>query len=233
MRRFFGTLRNDKIIIENEELVHLKSVLRMKENEEVIVYLNDEYEYLCNLKKIEKNYAECEVKDKWVCPALPNKNIVLFQALAKREKFEFILQKAVELGITKVVPFMSEFCVVKSNENKRQRLETIILNACKQCERSKQMELEDVQSFDKFLSELSEFDVVLFANEREEKRFDFSKLNGKNIAIIVGAEGGFSEKEKQDIISKNAISLSLGKRILRCETASVAMMSMISILSEN
>ena len=90
-----------------------------------------------------------------------------------------------------------------------------------------------ILNFDEMILNLKDFDIVLFANEREENMFQLKNIEEENIAIIVGAEGGFSEIEKEKIKSTKALSLSLGKRILRCETASVAMLSIVSILSGN
>ena len=233
MRRFFGREQNDKIVIENEEYNHLKNVLRLGVGAEIIVSLNDENDYFCQVEKMGKNFAECKVNGKQLCPANPRKNIVLFQAVPKGPKFDFILQKATEIGITKVVPFLTEYCVAKSVD-KKTRYEAVFANACKQCERSIMPVLEKTMSVKEVAATFSDFDIVLFANERvntSEKIKNLEKY--KNIAIIVGAEGGFSQAEKELFVEKGATSVSLGKRILRCETAAVAMMSLVSILSGN
>ena len=234
MRRFFGRKQNDKIIIENDDFKHLKNVLRLGVGAEVIVSLNDEFEYICEIEKFEKNFAVCKVNGKNECPGNPKKEIVLFQAITKGPKFEFIVQKATEIGITTVVPFLSEYCVAKISEHKKERLESIIENACKQCERTIKTKVCNVRKVDDVVNAFSDFDLVLFANEREnagEKIKNLEKYN--KIAIIVGSEGGFSQKEKEKFIDAGAASISLGKRIFRAETASVAMMSLVSILSGN
>jgi len=234
MRRFFGVEKNKKVYIEGEEYNHLRNVLRMNVGDELLVSLNDEFEYVCQIDNFSKMSAVCNIIGKKECEGNPRKNIVIFQAVAKRQKFEFIVQKATEIGISKIVPFMTEFTVAKVTENKMDRLNSIAMNACKQCERTIMPIIEQPKTVKEVLEMLKEFDLVLFANERTdkgEKLKDLAKVN--NIAIIVGAEGGFSQKEKETFIESGATTISLGRRIYRCETASVAMMSLVSILSGN
>ena len=234
MRRFFGRKQDDKIIIEKDDFKHLKNVLRLGVGADVIVSLNDEFEYICEVEKFEKNFAICKINGKKECPGNPKKEIVLFQAITKGPKFEFIVQKATEIGITKVVPFLSEYCVAKISEHKKERLESIIENACKQCERTIKTEVCNVRKVEDVVNLFSDFELVLFANERADVGEKIKNLEKYNkIAIIVGSEGGFSQKEKEKFIDAGATSISLGKRIYRAETASVAMMSLVSILSGN
>ncbi|MBE7076174.1 MAG: 16S rRNA (uracil(1498)-N(3))-methyltransferase [Clostridiales bacterium] len=234
MRRFFGIKKNKKIYIEGEEFNHLKNVLRMNIGDELLVSLNDENEYACQIEKFDKNRAVCKMIGQNECVGNPNKNIVIFQAITKRPKFEFIVQKATEIGITKIVPFVSEYVIAKVTENKIDRLNSIAMNACKQCERSIMPIIENAKKIDEVIAEFKNFDIVLFANERTDKGEKIKNLDKyQNIAIIVGSEGGFSQKEKERFVEEGATSISLGKRIYRCETASVAMMSLVSILSGN
>ncbi len=234
MRRFFGRENKGSIYIEGEEFNHLKNVLRMNVGDELLVSLNDNFDYICSIQKLEKDKAICNINGKRECDGNPRKNITIFQAITKRQKFEFIVQKATEIGITKVVPFVSEFVIAKVTENKIERLKQIAMNACKQCERTIMPTIEKAVKVDDVIAQFKDYDIVLFANERAdvgEKIKNLDKYN--NIAIIVGSEGGFSQKEKEKFIDAGATSISLGKRIYRCETASVAMMSLVSILSGN
>lgn len=234
MRRFFGRKENGQVILEGEEFNHLKNVLRLGVGAEILVSLGDENEYACEVEAFEKKSAICKIIGKKICPANPKKNIVLFQAITKRDKFEFIVQKATEIGVSKIVPFVSQHVIAKVTENKMDRLNSIAINACKQCERTIPPQICEPLSFEDVLKTFKDFDVVLFANERAEKSDKTKDLSkAKNIAIIVGSEGGFDAKEKDKFTAAGATTISLGKRILRCETASVAMMSLVSILSEN
>lgn len=234
MRRFFGEKKNDKIVITGEEYNHLRNVLRLNVGDEILVSLNDENEYACEITSFGRNDAVCKIIGSKPCDGNPRKNIVIFQAITKRPKFEFIVQKATEIGITKIVPFVSEFVIAKVTENKMDRLESIAMNACKQCERTIMPIIDKPKNIDEVIASFKDFDLVLFANERADKGEAIANLDKyKNIAIIVGSEGGFSQKEKEKFIEAGATSISLGRRIYRCETASVAMMSLVSILSGN
>lgn len=234
MRRFFGEKKNDKIVITGEEYNHLRNVLRLNVGDEILVSLNDENEYACEITSFGRNDAVCKIIGSKPCDGNPRKNIVIFQAITKRPKFEFIVQKATEIGITKIVPFVSEFVIAKVTENKMDRLESIAMNACKQCERTIMPIIEKPKNIDEVIASFKDFDLILFANERADKGEAIANLDKyKNIAIIVGSEGGFSQKEKEKFIEAGATSISLGRRIYRCETASVAMMSLVSILSGN
>jgi len=234
MRRFFGREENGKIFIEEDELNHVKNVLRMSVGDELLVCLGDEFEYACEIENFTQKEAVCKIIGKQKCVGNPSKNIVLFQSITKREKFEFIIQKATEIGITKVVPFESEYCIAKVTENKVDRLNAIALNACKQCERSIVLEVGNCLNVNEVIQQFKNFDIVLFANERTDIGEPLKGLDKfKNIAIIVGSEGGFSQKEKEKFIEAGAVSISLGKRIYRCETASVVMMGIVSVMSGN
>lgn len=234
MRRFFGEKKNDKIVITGEEYNHLRNVLRLNVGDEILVSLNDENEYACEITSFGRNDAVCKIIGSKPCDGNPKKNIVIFQAITKRPKFEFIVQKATEIGITKIVPFVSEFVIAKVTENKMDRLESIAMNACKQCERTIMPIIDKPKNIDEVIASFKDFDLILFANERADKGEAIANLDKyKNIAIIVGSEGGFSQKEKEKFIEAGATSISLGRRIYRCETASVAMMSLVSILSGN
>ncbi len=233
LRRFFGKKDGDKILICDDEYNHLKNVLRLKVGDEVIVSLNTDKEYVCEVQSLGKN-AVCKINGENECLVNPRKEITLFQAVCKRPKFEFIVQKATEIGMSKIVPFMSDYVIAKVTENKMDRLNSIVENACKQCERTIKPEITAVQDVNKIVEMFKDYDIVLFANERTDVGEEVKKLTKyKKIGIIVGSEGGFSQKEKEKFIEAGCVSVSLGRRILRCETASVAMMSLVSIMSEN
>lgn len=234
MKRFFGQIEGKMARVDGEEFQHLKTVLRLKNGDEIIVLDGSESEFECRIVDMKKDVAFCEVIREGKCRGLAQKNIVLFQALTKREKLELITQKAVELGVRKMIPFSSDFCVAKDSIGKKDRLEKIVRGACKQCECSVPMEIGDTLKFNQMIKEASKLDIVLFANERAGENFNFSSLkNFSNIGIIIGPEGGFSEKEKEEIIQSGAESITLGRRILRSETASIVLMGIVSVESGN
>lgn len=238
MRRFFGAVKDGQFVVEGEELKHLTNVIRLKVGDSFVGVCDDEFDYLCQIVTLDKKCARAKILEKRKNTANPQKEIVLFQALVKKEAFETIVQKACELGASRLVPFESEFCVNKGSIN-LPRYNAIILSACKQCERSKVMQIEKPLSFDQMIETLPQFDAVIFANENEEKR-DFSsflsvfgqKIN--KIALIIGCEGGFSQSEIAKILQvQNVYSLSLGSRILRADSAAILLMGLSSLLSGN
>ena len=119
MRRFFGKVNENYAVLDGEEFVNLKTVLRAKDGEEIIVFDGSEKEYVCKIENMTKSQANCTVLSSSICKGLPKKNILIFRALTKRDKLEIIVQKAVEIGVKKLVTFDCEFCNVKSSENKK------------------------------------------------------------------------------------------------------------------
>lgn len=233
MRRFFGRIEGQSAIIEGDELKHLSSVIRLKAGDKFVCICGDDFEYECEILNVDKKQATAKILKKTPAKANPKKNLVLFQALPKKEAFETIVQKACELGANLVQPFESEFVVNKSGIN-LSRYKAIISSACKQCERSRLMDINEPISFLQMLERLKDFDIILFANEIDGKPFEFEKITAKNIAVIVGCEGGFSENEKNEILKVDGVkSISLGSRILRADSASILLLGIASLLSGN
>ncbi len=231
MKRFFGRFDGEKIIIEDGEFFHLSKVLRMHEGEKIIASVNDENDYFCVIEKMGKNSCIAGVERVEKCPALPKRKITLFQMLPKKDYFDDILAKSVELGVSRIVPFTSAYTMMKNF--KRERINTQIMTACKQCERSALVPVEDILPFDKILPRLADFDLVIFAYERETTPFNPKILENKQkIAVIVGNEGGFAPEEVEKLQAL-ATSVSLGTRILRCDTAVTTILALVSVLSGN
>ena len=231
MKRFFGSKKGNNIVISGSEHMHLSKVMRLVAGDKIIASLNDDYDYYCTLLSVGKNESLAGIDYSELCPALPKRNITLYMMLPKKEYLDSILAKAVELGVNKIVPFTSEYTMIK--DIRRERVETQIMTACKQCERSRLVEVTDPIKFENLPAELANYDLSIFAYENEKERFDPKILDSKqNIAVIVGNEAGFSPAEAQ-ILQKAATSVSLGTRILRCDTAVVATLALVSVLSGN
>lgn len=234
MRQFFGKKNGEFIEIEESELNHLTKVLRKKVGDMIVCFCNDENKYLCQIDSINKKVCKAKIKESSLCPALPQKDITLFQALPKKEYLDEIVFKAVELGVTSLQLFISDF----SNTNKinTERINAQILSASKQCERSRLMKCNPLIEFDKMVKLLKNFDLVIFANEKEEKKtiFDIKNLEkAEKIAIIIGNEGGFSENEISKLLKEEVFSITLGRRILRCTTATTTILALINALTKN
>ena len=231
MKKFFGKKQENLIILDGEELKHL-AVLRCNVGDDIVCFCNDEFSYNTKIKEISKKQCICEIISTTLCNANPKINITLFQGLPKLDKLEVITQKATELGVSEIYPFESEFTVAKANNNKLERLNKIIYESCKQCGRSKLTKINECVSFQKMLSMLNNYDLVLFANETNKTIKDINFNNAKNIAIIVGSEGGFSPKEIQ-ALQNITTQIGLGERILRTETASIVLCGLVSFLLKN
>ena len=154
--------------------------------------------------------------------------------LPKKEYLDSIIPKSIELGVNEIYFFTSEWTMIKSI--KEERVKQQILSACKQCERSRLLEVHPLLKFDEMVEKLKEYDLVVFPyeNEEVENKFNPDILNGKQkIAVVVGNEAGFSEKEALKIKSEKVSAISLGTRILRCDTAVTSILALVSILSNN
>lgn len=233
MHRFFGRKEDDKIIIDGGECFHMKKVLRMNEKDNVIACVNDENDYYCTIENMNKDNAVLTIDRIERNKALPNRNIVLFQMLPKKDYFDEILPKAIELGVNEIYFFTSQY---SSGKNfKRERVDSQVLSACKQCERSILVPVHDVLDFEDMIKKLDGFDTIIFANEHEkDQHFTTSMVEDKdNIAVVIGGEGGFSEDEAKALIKQGASSFTLGSRILRCDTAVVSVLTLVGIFSNN
>ena len=233
MRRFLAEkINNDRVILEGTEHNHLKNVLRLKEGDEVIVVCGDEYDYTCLIEKISKGDSILRVIHKEYNEYNSMLDVTVFQALTKHDNMSLIVQKLTELGIKTFVPFESQFITSKDKYSKRDKLQIISNQSIKQCKRSIPMDVKDTLTFNNLIKELSNYDVVIFANETEKTKnlHELKLTKTQKVAIIIGSEGGFSETECDKIVESGAVSVSLGKRILRAETASIGLASVVMYL---
>lgn len=231
IRRFYvdkGDIRDGFVTVKGDEYIHMTKILRHKVGYKIIVNNNlDGFDYYAVISDIGKESARAEIVDTVINDTVSNVDVTLLQALPKGDKSDFIAQKATELGVKKIVFFLSEFTAEKKINI--DRIKRITLEACKQCGRAFVPEVEFVNTIAELLIE--RYDKVIFMNEHERKMsfsdLSFSNDKEKKVALIVGSEGGFSNREVNEICDKCAVSVSLGKRILRAETASVASMSIV------
>ncbi len=230
-RRFFvknTNIKNDKLQISGDEHEHLTKVLRAKPKDTLTVSTED-FEYECEIESIEKDKTICLILSKEkICDK--TLNVTLFQASMKGEHMEYAIQKATELNVKTFVPFLSQFVVAKIDSKKTERFQRISQEACKQSNRKRPMQICDVLSFDEMLDALKDYNKILFAYENSTvpaKDEILSLKETDKIALIVGAEGGFSEKEEKKLLSVGAKEISLGENILRGETACLALCSVV------
>lgn len=230
-RYFLDSISDNIAYVLGDEAVHLCRVMRIKQGDSIILCDRDGFDYQSSALDINEKQISFEILSKIKNAAEPSKQLTVYMALPKSDKLEFIVQKVCELGATRIVPFVSEFCVAqisKKDGNKKERLQKISNEACKQSGRSVPCRVCDTLTFKEILKDLSYNDLNLFFYENSTEKLrniDFSQHN--NVSIIVGSEGGFSNKEAELFLGNGATSIGLGKRILRCETAAVAAASLV------
>lgn len=249
MPRFFvrqNRIFDDSISIIGDDAHHIARSLRMAVGEEITVCDMQGIEYQCLIESFkEDNEVIVKIISQKNSENEPPIFITLFQALPKGDKFDTIIQKAVECGVSKIVPFQSERCIVKikndAEAKKRERRQKISFEAAKQCGRSVIPEIADSVSFENAVLEAAESDVALFCYENDGTKplgeilkeiFQNKREYPQKIAIIIGSEGGFSVKEAEFAKNNGLILTGLGKRILRTETASGFVLSCIVCFSE-
>ena len=234
MRRYFIEFQpNEMIRIEGEQFVHMAFVLRSKIGERVIISRNDDFDYIYEIIKIDKNHAELKYIDKKLNKCNPKINLSLMVALEKGDKLDLVVQKAVELGVSNIFPIKTEYCQIKANYVKIDRLQKIANEACKQCGRSKTTIIHEVINLSDLPLDNSNSIINCFLYEGNCEinlidylnNFDRTKIN--KINLIIGPEGGFAEKEVQFLQQKGLTPLTLGNRILRAETACIAVCSIV------
>jgi len=234
MSRFFGKVEGDKATIQGEEAAHMTRTLRMQKGDGFIAIDGSDYEYPCEIAEIASGEVKAKVLEKRLCAAEPRIKITLYQAYPKAAKMETILQKCVEIGIGAFVPFISERCVKKpemDDTNKIARLQKVAREAVKQCGRSRGIEVSPILSMKEVLRRVPQHGLCLLAWEETKdaslKQVLRAYAGVNDIALIIGPEGGFSAQEAKGMADAGAKAVSLGKRILRTETAGMAACAMI------
>lgn len=239
MPRFFVNkelIDGGKIYIKDGDAHHIARSLRMAEGDEVTVSDGEGKEFFCRLTRIRDEECECEIISEEISRAESPVDITLCMAYPKGDKLETVIQKAVELGVSRILPFESSRCIKRPKAEKIDkqlaRLSKIAEEAAKQCGRAKIPEVLAPLSYREMLKYTKDFEMTLFCYEAEEdssvKNILKSRTRPATCAVIVGSEGGFSEDEVKEAILSGATVVSLGKRILRCETAPDYVLSAIS-----
>ncbi len=234
-KRFYfnGQLtQNSTINLEGDEFHHLANVMRARVGDKLCLINGDGNFYFSVIKSINKKFAEIIIEKAEKSSNEPNINLTLYQALAKGDKLSLIVQKATEMGVNEICLFESKFSDIKANTHKTDRLDTVAVSASKQCGRATIPKIFGCLSIKEIASKISQYDKFIVAYENEDDKTLASLIKNlsnvaKNIAIMIGAEGGFSEDEITLLKNSGAEIVSLGKRILRTETAAIASTALI------
>ena len=221
--------------IEGDDARHIARSLRMAVGDELTVCDGSYAELSCKLTRIRDEECTLEIISERISDREPACITTLYMAYPKGDKLETVIQKAVELGASRIVPFESSRCIKRPKAEKIDKITSrqnrIAEEAAKQCGRARIPEVCEPMSFGEMLADIKSCALALLCYEGEEGRTLKSALPEcapESIAVIVGAEGGFSEEEASAAEAAGAISVSLGRRILRCETAPSYVLSAIS-----
>ena len=235
-------ISGDRAVITGPDVNHIGNVLRMKPGEKVLLSAGEDWEYLCEIGEITKEEVRLTVneenRDVRELPA----RITLWQGLPKSDKMELIIQKAVELGAARIVPVETKRCIVKLDpkkaENRVRRWQTIAESAAKQSGRHRIPEVGMPVPFREALKEAAADDVRLIPYELAEGMDATRKIieeipEGSRISVFIGPEGGFEETEIREAEALGFRPVTLGKRILRTETAGLVILSFLLLKLEN
>ena len=231
----------DTVIITGTDVNHIKNVLRMKIGEQLLISSPDGIDYLCIIRELTGEQVLAEIIEADEEGRELSARLHLFQGLPKSDKMELIIQKAVELGASEIIPVSMHNCVVRLDDKKepakRKRWEGISESAAKQSKRSVIPAIHPLMSYKEALEYASHMDLVLVPYEcargMEETKEAFALVKpGMDIGIFIGPEGGFTEEEITQALAEGGRPISLGKRILRTETAGLAVLSALMLQLE-
>lgn len=239
MHHFFVTpqqISGDKIRIEGGDVNHMKNVLRMKLHEKAEISDGESRTYLCEVEAYEEDVAVLHILEEMEADTEPASKLYLFQGLPKSDKMELIVQKAVELGVYQVIPVAMKRSVVRLDDKKAakkaDRWNSIAESAAKQAGRNRIPEVTMPLSYKESLKMAEELDVILLPYElaggMEATREVIRQIkSGQSVGIFIGPEGGFEPEEVDAAVSIGAKVITLGRRILRTETAGLATLAVL------
>ena len=229
IKRFFTDEKivKDKVVVKGAEFYHAYKVLRLKSGFKIILCDGSGYDFYGEIENFQKDGFTVRITDKVKNERENPYSLHLYQACPKKNIAEFIVQKAVELGYNEINFFNSDY--TENKDYSFDRFEKIAKDASKQCQRAYLTKINPITDFDEIIQKIKDYDIVIYANEREKnKKINETDLKGKfKIAVIIGSEGGFSTKEEEKIIASGANSITLGKRILRVDTAFITTTALI------
>lgn len=242
MHRFFVSrdeISSDGIKLYGENAEHIFKVLRLRRGDKIIVCDGEENEYVCTIEYGDKKAVSCSIIEKRKSSSEPDVKVHIFQGIPKAAKMDIIIQKCTELGMEGLTPVDTERVVVNRNmdpgtggfSNKLSRWQKIAEEASKQSGRGCIPKIQNPADFNEMMKFIKDYDLCVIPYEKEGsvglKRILRGKNNIKSIAVVIGPEGGFSESEINYAVSKGAVPVTLGPRILRTETAGLACLSII------
>lgn len=243
MYQFFvedSQVGKDFITITGADVNHIKNVLRMKPGEDVRISSEGGHDYACRVLEVTDTFVQLTILDDQIESTELANPVFLFQALPKGDRMEYVIQKAVELGVHEIIPVAMKYCVVKLDEKKAQakvrRWQAIAQSAAKQAKRSRVPVVRPVMDFASAALYAMECDCRLVPYENECGMQAAAKAlgsirRGESISVIIGPEGGFAPEEIEALRDKMQV-ISLGRRILRTDTAAAVMLAALMLRIE-
>ncbi len=222
-------LEKDLVVLPPEESHHLARVLRVRAGQEITLFNGQGGVAEAVIESVSKAVVEVRISKHWKVPK-PGIEIDLIQAVPKPDRWELVLQKAVELGATTIRPVLTKHTDFKPSPKKQERWKKIVLNAAQQCEVRWLPDLQPLGKFDAVLPTLGSYDLVLVGSLYEgTKPFrEVPMVGKKRVALLIGPEGDFTPEEVDSAVSAGAIPVSFGDRILRTETAAIFGLSILA-----
>ena len=239
MPRFFvdrSQVQGEEIVIQGNDVNHIKNVLRMRPGDELSLSDGEGMDYFCKISSIERDEVRVNIENSWNSYVELPVKLYLFQGLPKGDKMELIIQKAVELGVYEIIPVRTKRAIVKLDDKKESkkiaRWQQIAEGGAKQSGRGLIPEVKSVMNFAEALKYAASLDAALIPYEKaegiEKTREIVHGLKGKkSVAVFIGPEGGFDETEIEAAMSAGVCPVTLGRRILRTETAGLTMLSIL------
>lgn len=231
MHRFFAlpeSFRDDRVLLDSAETRHLRDVLRLAGGANVVVFDGCGNEYNCTVVEIKKNETELLLINKQD-PSSPESKLklTLAAAMLKGEKFDLVVQKAVELGVQRLIPIRTKRTEVRSKDSAKrvERWRKIAMESSKQCGRAYLMTVADPLDFELLLSSGDMANVLIFTEHDGNKIPSLTQV--EELTAVIGPEGGWDETELAEARSAGAHLVTLGGRILRAETAAIAIAAML------
>lgn len=230
MQRYFSSSKeNNKLFLINDDIYHITRVMRMEDDDKIEVIYNGDI-YICNVITKDLPWVSIVSKEEGIAE---NKEIILAVPLLKEQKMDLVLQKATELGVTKIIPVIMERSIVKLDSSKElkkiDRWSKICKEASEQSKRNSIPTITNIMTLKELVKEVG-IKIVCSTVEKENnlKKFLTEHKNYDKIIIVVGPEGGISPNEEEYLVNEGFTRVSLGKRIMRVETVPIFILSALN-----
>tara|TARA_B100000795_G_scaffold237399_1_gene197978 strand:- start:844 stop:1581 length:738 start_codon:yes stop_codon:yes gene_type:complete len=237
MNRFYHSKPiniNENVVMDDFAAHHALKVMRLKNNDQLILFNGDGFDYTGQVTNISKRQVEVSIKSKKNIDSESNLRVILLQALTSSEKMDLIIQKTTELGISEVQPIICERSIVKIKKEKIEKKLThwrqISIAACEQCGRAKIPKIHEPENIIKYLEKIMESDKdtkIILSPEATKSLDNITSNTMKDIKVLIGPEGDFTKQELGLSIEKGFVPIKIGPRILRTETAPISILSIL------